>query len=127
MGTYDPRKYYWQCVDSRCDAEWYSDNPEDWTCPKCGLERCAESWHPREFDAFTNALKEGSKALHPRYYRVDFDEETFYLLQRLLDYSVERLEENVYRKISNHNFEDDVVPGRQLTEDLHYIHKMQKR
>lgn len=43
-------KYYWRCVDLQCDAEWYSDDPEDWTCPKCGCDRCANSMHPDDFD-----------------------------------------------------------------------------
>lgn len=49
-------KHYWQCPNAQCDAEWYSNNPKDYYCPKCGVGPCAESWHPDDFDDYIKKI-----------------------------------------------------------------------
>jgi hypothetical protein len=44
------KEHYFVCVYQSCRFEWYTDDPNDSYCPKCGTGPCCESWHPRRFD-----------------------------------------------------------------------------
>ena len=50
------KEYYFVCVDPQCEHEWYTDDPLNYNCPKCGLQRCAEAWRPRKFDESMEVL-----------------------------------------------------------------------
>lgn len=56
------KEHYFVCPDERCGHKWFTDDPLDYNCPKCGLERCAPSWHPRQFDEAMKLYYQARKA-----------------------------------------------------------------